>query len=512
MADAGTSPSIRGRGSGSWRPGPHGTAVAIALAYALLLGAAISAKFYPVAALPAVVGVVALALARRDLLLLGLVAAVPLSLNLEDLGIGGVGLYLPTEPLLFGLLLLFGMDRIRGIRLDSALESHPITRCFQVMFVWLFITTLTSEDPLVSLKFLIARGWFVVGFFFLMVPLVRSTRHQERFVLLYLVPLLLVIGYTVIRHAGYGFERQAGHWVMSPFFKDHTSYGAVLAMFWFPVLIMLLKPGRAALRKLGLGAAFLILTTGLILSFTRAAWVSIVAAGGIGVLMMLGVRLRTLVATGLLGIAGLALVWDQLIITLERNDQDSSDDLTEHVESISNVSSDASNLERINRWSCAVALWKERPLVGWGPGTYQFFYAPHQRSEHRTIISTNNADMGNAHSEYLGPLAEQGLPGSLIILVLLWLITDMGFRIHAHLRHRDRWAALWALSIYLGILTYFIHGVLNNYLDTDKASAPLWGFLAILVMIDLELRKTGSSTAQYRLQDPPSRGGAPTPR
>ena len=97
---------------------------------------------------------------------------------------------------------------------------------------------------------------------------------------------------------------------------------------------------------------------------------------------------------------------------------------------------------------------------------------PYQRSEHRTIISTNNADMGNAHSEYLGPLAEQGLPGSLIIVLLLWLITDMGFRIHAHLRHRDRWAALWALSIYLGILTYFIHGVLNNYLDTDKASAP----------------------------------------
>ena len=283
-------------------------------------------------------------------------------------------------------------------------------------------------------------------------------------------------------------------------------------MYWFPLLVMLLKPGQSALRKLGLGGAFLILTTGLILSFTRAAWVSVVAAGGVGVLMMLGVRLRTLVATGLLGIAGLALVWDQLIITLERNDQDSSDDLTEHVESISNVSSDASNLERINRWSCAVALWKERPLVGWGPGTYQFYYAPYQRSEHRTIISTNNADMGNAHSEYLGPLAEQGLPGSLIIVLLLWLITDMGFRIHAHLRHRDRWAALWALSIYLGILTYFIHGVLNNYLDTDKASAPLWGFLAILVVMDLGLRKSGSSTGPYRLPDPPSRGGAPTPR
>ena len=50
--------------------------------------------------------------------------------------------------------------------------------------------------------------------------------------------------------------------------------------------------------------------------------------------------------------------------------------------------------------------------------------------------------------------------------------------------------ALWALSLYLGLLTYFIHGVLNNYLDTDKASAPFWGFLAMLVD-DIGLKKTG---------------------
>ena len=468
----------------------HRTAVAVAAGYALLLGVAIAAKAWPVAALPLAVGVVALALARRDLLLLGLVATVPLSLNLEQLDLGGVGLYLPTEPLLFGLLLLFLLDRLRGIPLDAGLEAHPITRCIQVMFVWLTITTLTSSDPLVSLKFTIARGWFVVGFFFLLAPLLKTDRAQERFVLLYLVPLLAVIVYTVIRHAGYGFEKQAGHWVMDPFFKDHTSYGAVLAMFWFPALALLIKPGRSGIGKLGLSVAFVVLTVGLVLSFTRAAWVSVAAAAGIGALMMLGVRFRTLVGAGLAGLLMLFLVWDQLLISLERNDQDSSDDLTEHVESISNVSSDASNLERINRWSCALALWKERPLVGWGPGTYQFAYAPFQRSEHRTIISTNNADRGNAHSEYLGPMAEQGLPGALIMVALLWLCSALGFRVHRSLRARGGWSALWALAVYLGLLTYFIHGVLNNYLDTDKASAPFWGFLAMLVALDIGLKKT----------------------
>ena len=488
----------------------HRATIAVSVGYALLLGAAIAVQAYPLAALPLVVGVVALALSRREWLLLGLIATVPLSLNLEQLEIGGVGLYLPTEPLLFGLLLLFLLDRLRGVRLNAGLESHPITRCIQVMFVWLAITTLTSTDPLVSLKFLIARGWFVVGFFFLLAPLLADDRKQERFVLLYLIPLLTVIAYTVVRHAGYGFEKQAGHWVMDPFFKDHTSYGAVLAMFWFPALALLFKPGRTGLGKLGLTVAFGVLTLGLILSFTRAAWVSLAVAAAVGALMMLGVRLRTLVGVGIAGLLGLFLVWDQLLISLERNDQDSSDDLTEHVESISNVSSDASNLERINRWSCALALWQERPVVGWGPGTYQFVYAPFQRSEHRTIISTNNADRGNAHSEYLGPLAEQGVPGTVIVLALLWWASVVGFRVYRALRQKEVWLSWWALSIYLGLLTYFIHGVLNNYLDTDKASAPFWGFLAILVILDL--KKNGPSTGPYRLPDPPSRGVAPTPQ
>ena len=472
-------------------PSPFsGGTAAVILGFGALLFWAVSQEAYGVAALPLVFGIVALALSRRDLLLLGLVATVPLSLNLEQLEIGGVGLYLPTEPILFGLLLLFLLDRLRGIGMDVDIERHPISRWLQVMFLWLIVTTLLSWDPIVSLKFTIARAWFVVGFFFLLAPILRQRERQEYFVLLYLLPLLAVIIYTVVRHAGYGFEKQAGHWVMDPFFKDHTSYGAVLAMFWFPLLALLIKPNRQAIGKLGLGVAFVVLTLGLILSFTRAAWVSLVAAAALGLLMRLGVKLRTLIVAAVLAAALLLLSWDQLLISLERNDQDSSDDLTEHVESISNVSSDASNLERINRWSCALSLWSERPLTGWGPGTYQFVYAPHQRSEHRTIISTNNADRGNAHSEYLGPLAEQGIPGTLIILGILLATCNMGFRTYRALRERDRWRAYWAMSVYLGLMTYFIHGVLNNYLDTDKASAPFWGFLAILVVMDLEVKKS----------------------
>jgi hypothetical protein len=30
-----------------------------------------------------------------------------------------------------------------------------------------------------------------------------------------------------------------------------------------------------------------------------------------------------------------------------------------------------------------------------------------------------------------------------------------------------------------------MHGTMNNFLDTDKASVPVWGFMAAIVALDL---------------------------
>ena len=52
------------------------------------------------------------------------------------------------------------------------------------------------------------------------------------------------------------------------------------------------------------------------------------------------------------------------------------------------------------------------------------------------------------------------------------------------------------LALIVGFSTYFAHGVLNNYLDTDKASIPVWGFCVIIMAIELfhknKLKKTAA--------------------
>ena len=382
------------------------------------MGFGIYLEHYEVLLIPAALTVLWAAFFKLDYLILFIAFCTPFSINLEQLEVGGVGMYLPTEPLLFGVLVLFIFKLLSGKSIDQAIFKHPISFLLYAYLGWMAITCVTSEYPIVSLKYLTTRLWFIISFYFIAVHIFRQRAMMNSYLLLYFFSLTWVIVYTVVRHAQFGFDKDSAHWVMEPLFKDHTSYGAVLAMFFPIVIALLMQRNMNVLMRVLLTIGFIVLTVGLVLSYTRAAWISIIGAAAILAVMMLRIQLKQLMLAASLAAGILFIGWDDIVMSLEQNKQESSDDLNEHVSSISNVSSDASNLERLNRWNCAVELFKERPVVGWGPGTYQFVYAPYQRSKDRTIISTNQGDGGNAHSEYLGPLCEQGVLGAVWILAL----------------------------------------------------------------------------------------------
>ena len=438
--------------------------------------------------LPALACVVGFAFFRLDLLFAALIFLVPLSVNLAEFGWTSVGWYMPTEPLLFGLMILWAIRAIRGQSVKPSFVRHPIALLVAASFVWMGLTILPSAHPVVSLKAWIARGWFLAAFFFMMGEwLGANEKNRERLVALLVVPMLMVCAYTLVRHAGLGFGKAAGHWVMKPFFRDHTSYGAILAMLLPPAVALFWRDKQGLFQKVLWALAVAFLTVATVLSYTRAAWVSLVVAFGLWVAIKLGFKLRTLVVAGVVAVGTLFLGWNALVIRLEQNDQASSDNFAQHIQSISNVTNDDSNLERLNRWSCAWNMFLDRPVFGWGAGTYQFEYAGFQTSQLRTNISTNNADLGNAHSEYLGPLAEQGLLGLVGILALLGATLHWGFKLQRTLKQGDD--KRLAMAMFLGLITYFVHGIMNNFLDTDKASAPFWGFLAVLVLLDLKAKE-----------------------
>lgn len=454
----------------------------VGIGFTLINAILIANEFYYASLVPVLLAVVLLAFFALDKLVLFIVFLTPLSVNLTDIGLG-VGLTLPTDPLLFGVMLMFILKLFAERKFDKKIADHPITLAITINLVWIGVTTITSEMPLISLKYFVSRLWYVITFFFVLTQLFRNFKNIKLFLGLYMVAFIGIIGYTIIHHGMYGFLEQPAHWVMSPFFNDHTSYGAALAMF-YPLLIGLVF-GSSYSRswKIVFLSVLILFTVALVLSYTRAAWVSLVGALGVYILMRFRIKFTTVLALATAFFIALFISWDTIVMKLEQNRQDSSAEITEHVQSITNISTDASNLERLNRWSSAWRMFKARPFVGWGPGTYMFQYAPFQHSSEKTRISTNAGDKGNAHSEYIGPLSESGVFGMLSFLIVIICVVYYSISLYPRIKNKEH--RLYLVSLFLGLVTYLIHGILNNFLDTDKASAPFWGFIAAIVALEV---------------------------
>jgi len=279
-----------------------------------------------------------------------------------------------------------------------------------------------------------------------------------------------------------------------------TTLMAISLISFIPIFVGLsFDKSYSKTMRLASITVLIVLIVAAIFSYSRAAWISLVLGLAVYIVIRLRIKFRwILLSLGLILTIFFAFKWE-ILDALEKNKQDSSADFIEHVQSIANISSDASNLERINRWQSAIRMYQERPVFGWGPGTYQFLYAPFQRTKEKTIISTNFGDMGNAHSEYIGPMAESGFLGMLTMVALVIAIIVAGLRVYK--KGKTKEIRLIAISVVIALVTYFIHGLLNNFLDTDKASIPIWGLFAVIVALDLYHHKQREPEAVEELSE-----------
>jgi putative inorganic carbon (hco3(-)) transporter len=436
---------------------------------------------------PLVLLFIYLAVFETEKFFLSIAFLTPLSVNIEEYT-DGLGLFLPTEPLLFGLMVLFLFIQIKSPFLDVRIWRNPIIICVLSYMIWLVFTSVTSTEPLISFKSVLAKLWFIIPLLIFGTHFFRKHENRIVFLWLFIVSCCLVVCFTLAHHSVYGFGEEEGHWVMWPFFKDHTIYGATVAL-CLPISLALLKQkGSPPLSKAILILLNVILIVGLIFSYTRAAWLSVICASIIGMLVYFRVNFRFLMGLGLAFSLIIYTQWDNIQLALAKNTHEhTTEAFEEKLQSAANVTTDASNLERINRWDCAIQMFKKKPITGFGPGTYAFEYAPFQDPENQTIISTNFGDMGNAHSEYLGTLSETGLIGLLLFLSIIASIFVSAIRIYYKTAIQENDTKLLIMGIIVSLSSYFIHAFLNNYLDTDKAAVPVWAMCAMIIAMSLPI-------------------------
>jgi O-antigen ligase len=223
-------------------------------------------------------------------------------------------------------------------------------------------------------------------------------------------------------------------------------------------------------------------------SYSRAAWISLFCAFGFYILVRLNIKISYLIIGTLLVSTIVVAKFDSVLDNMRTDGLQKEETVGDHLGSVTNLQNDASNLERVNRWVCAVRMFQEKPLTGFGPGTYQYEYDQFQSVDYMTRISTHGGNRGHAHSEYLGALAENGIFGLINLIVLVF------YSIHLALVNLKRYKHDQLKSVIIfgasgGLVTFFVHGLFNGFLDTEKMSILVLGALGILLNYDLEFKR-----------------------
>ncbi|MBL6964563.1 MAG: O-antigen ligase family protein [Bacteroidetes bacterium] len=413
-----------------------------------------------------------------------LLALLPFSINLENTPFG-FGISLPGEVLVSLMAFLVLINLIRGKDIDKRFFKHPVTLAVLVNLLWMLLTSISSSMPLVSLKYLFMRINFLLVFYYLLSQLFGSKKGIQQFFMLYGFSLAIVIFFILLKHSRFGFIQEVNHWAAKPFFKDHTIYGAcVVMMLTFFIARLFIPADEILFPKFISFVMIAVLLAAIFTSYSRAVWLSLAVISIFMILIHFKTPGRYMLIGILFLLLGLWFVRVPVLLKLQDVQSQRGTDVREHLSSTANIESSASNKERINRWECARDMFLEKPLLGYGPGTYPFQYAPFQNKENLTIISTYDGDKGGVHSEYLKPLVESGALGLLTFLAIIWMVIRTGLKLIY--KTKDSSIKLLAISLLLGLTTYYFHGFVNYFLETDKAAVLFWGMAGLLVALDLK--------------------------
>ncbi len=446
----------------------------------LCLGAAIASGAYWIGGFPVLLWVVGQSVVDFRPLFWLLLICIPL--GAEVTLPGGFGTDLPTEPLAIGLTGLLVVHALRHWpRYDRRLFLHPIALLLYLHVTWIVVASAFGEIRLISLKFSLAKFWYVGAFFLLPLLLLQTPARVRIFVHCVFWPLLFVAVQSLLRHATYQFSFADQFRTLHPFMRNHVSYAGCLTTFapWVAFLLVERRREGRPYRWLlyGVGAIWL-LAIGF--SFTRAGYVALgLAAAAYFLIRWRWIRPALLAA--LLAGAGVAGYF-----TYQNNYLDYApnfDTTIAHKEFDDLISAtynleDISTMERFYRWVAGGNMVPYRPVTGFGPGNFVELYPAYTNNNFRTYVSDNPEGSG-IHNYYLMTLVEQGYVGLLILLLFFCGTLLFGERLYH--RQRDPSARAAVMAALLSIVIVGAFSLINDVLETDKIGSLFFISTAVII-------------------------------
>jgi len=419
-----------------------------------------------------------------------LLFSLPFSMEIELPG--GFSTDLPSEPLvliLLGVYLLFFIKNISSFK--RYFFSHPLTLLLGLHFLWTMVCVFTSSDSFVSLKFILAKFWYIIVYFFMAGLLLNSRKAFCTMIWCVSIALSITVVYVIIRHAGHGFSFDSINLSVGPFYRNHVSYAAIMALFLPFIWYLKLYYRKGSIQRKILWGILIIVLLGVILAYTRAAYLALIIA--IGAYWIVRFRLMRIILIS--AFIGSLFFTSYLLVDNKYTEYAPDFEKTiahkdfDNLVSATTKGEDVSVMERFYRWIAGIYMIKEQPVFGFGPGNFHGFYKGYTINSFKTYVS-DNPEKSGIHSYYLMLGVEQGIPGIIFFILLLFYFF---YRIEiVYHREKDPFVAGIVMAIFMCMLVISLLLLINDMIETDKVGSFFFICLAILVNIDLQQKEANT--------------------
>ncbi|HEU5302162.1 MAG TPA: O-antigen ligase family protein [Acidimicrobiia bacterium] len=262
-------------------------------------------------------------------------------------------------------------------------------------------------------------------------------------------------------------------------FGDPNELGSFTVILLMVGLGTALAKVRTSMRVMAV-VATLLATAGLAVSLSRGAWIG-AALGVVGLMVLLPGSRRTLVGV-LMSVAVLGLAFGLL-----QPDQPAVQVVRDRLGSVTGATNSPYD-RRPEIWAEAVREINERPVFGFGPGTF-VIASRRSASESRTIAAVH------AHNVLLTVGAESGVPAVGFLVGLTLAVGIAALRATRRLRRAPEGALVAGAAA--ALFGEVGHGLIDNTYNNPMLLGLMWALTGIVLAGDqLAARPAASASAR----------------
>lgn len=417
-----------------------------------------------------------------------LFAILPFSVEVELPG--GLGLDLPTELLMIlltgiGLILLL----LNGAKTRAAYVLHPVSLLLTLHLSWILFSSLLSTVPIISLKYSLAKSWYVIPFYCLSIYFLRTKNNYMSTLKFLILSVFIACCYVWFNHAQVGFSFKDINPSVYPIFRNHVNYACLIVMI-MPFYVLYTSQYKGAFKVLlyALGLFFIV---SVFLSYTRAAMIALVIGGLSFYIIKWKLIQYTLLVTALasLLVIGVLINDNEFMHHAPTYDKTITHQKFDDLIDATAKGEDISTMERAHRWVAGYYMIQDRPVAGFGPGTFYSNYKAYAVNLFKTFVS-DNPEKSTVHNYYLLVLIEQGIIGFLIFILLLGYALIRGQYLYHRLEGFNKHLLMAALVCLIMILAI---NLINDMIESLKVGSFFFLCLGIIVACDVGTLKPNKS-------------------